>query len=171
MLRHSAVRLGWRPKAYIQKVMPLLSGRAKVEFKLARRRVLGRLRRATNSRLQSDRFMNNSIRRAGINAAAREHGTDYARVTTDLARQDVAVHPAALKTLAINEPMSFRAVMELIASGIAPPTPPSEKPKEQLSMSEQLDKDVAAIKAKRSPLAQDTDLRHAWKRFVHETEK
>uniref|UniRef100_A0A7S1PUJ5 Uncharacterized protein n=1 Tax=Neobodo designis TaxID=312471 RepID=A0A7S1PUJ5_NEODS len=171
MLRHSPVCLGWRPKAYVQKVMPLLASRAKVEFKIGRRVVLNRLKRATDKRLTTDKWMRNSVNRAAINAAAREHGSDFPKLTNDLARQDVVLNPTAMKTLAVYEPMSFRAVMELAASGIAPPTPKSQVAKPQRPVLEQLDEDVRRIQATRSAVAADTELRDAWKRYVVEAEK
>jgi ribosomal protein L20 len=170
MLRSSPVALGWKPRRYIERVMPMLNDRAKLERKLAVRKVLGRIRHETNRRNFDDHFMNRSIVRVGVNAAAREHGTDFPKLQHDLARQDVPLFPTTLQTLAIYEPMAFRALCELSASGIHPPTPLSETKKTQLSALEQLNEDVSAIRSHKSPLADEGDLRHVWKRYVKQGE-
>jgi ribosomal protein L20 len=151
--------------------MPLLQGRAKMEKKLAVRRVLGNLRRETNARLEDNKFMGRSIMRASVNAAAREHGTDWGRLRIDLSRQDVTLFPTTLKTLAVYEPMSFRALAELAASGIMPPTPAAAVSKPMRAPLAQLDADVAAIRAHRSSaVSKDDGLRDAWRRYAQEDE-
>lgn len=166
MLRQTTVCCFWRPKGYAQRVQPLLQGRAKFELKFARKKVVQTLMARTMQRTEP--WRDRAIQRAAVNAAAREHGTDWAKFRIDIARQDVVLLPSTLRTLGTLEPMSFRAVAELAASGIAPPTPMSEKVKPQLPVLQQLDDDVRALQSKPSPLAKDGELRKAWKRYVVE---
>ena len=171
MLRCTIPTLSYRPRGWIQRVMPLLPGKAKVEFKFARGKVLNRLKTATLRRKEIDAWTHNDTVKVAVGAAANEHGTSWAALTADLARQNVTLFPTAQRAVAVYEPMSFRALMELAGSGIAPPTPKASVPKPQLAPAAQLDVDVAALqRTKSAALAADRDLRDAWKRYVDPSE-
>ena len=120
MFRRTTVSCGWRPKTLVERVRPILAGRAKVERKLATTVVLNRLRRESTNRWSVLRFQQRNITRVGVNASLREHGADWGHTTNDLARQNVTIFPSALQVLAVYEPMSLRSITELCASGIAP---------------------------------------------------
>jgi hypothetical protein len=163
MLRTTVVALGWRPKTLAQRVKPLLTGRAKVEAKLATRYTIALLRDETHGRLADRKFSSRNITRVNVDAASKEHGTDWAKLRNDASRQNVVLFPTALKAVAMYEPMSFRALCELLSSGIAPPPEASTNPKPQLSSREQLDLDIVSIQKSLSPSI-EIDCQ-SWRRF------
>ncbi len=48
-----------------------------------------------------------------VNAAAREHGMQYSRFVNALGAADIELNRKVLSELAITEPLSFRAVLEV----------------------------------------------------------
>jgi large subunit ribosomal protein L20 len=87
------------------------TGRSKNCFGLALRKVFKKLTYAYRDRKVKKRL----VRRnwiSSINAAVREHGINYSRFICGLTRSNIQVDRKILADLAINEPYSFKSVVE-----------------------------------------------------------
>ena len=87
------------------------TGRSKNCFGLALRKVFMKLRYAYRDRKVKKRLMRRSWIHS-INAAVREHGVSYSRFACGLTRSNIQVDRKILADLAINEPFSFKSVVE-----------------------------------------------------------
>lgn len=87
------------------------TGRSNNCFGLALRRVFKKLTYAYRDRkVKKRRVRRNWIHT--INAAVREHGVSYSRFMCGLTRSNIEIDRKILSDLAINEPFSFKAVVE-----------------------------------------------------------
>ena len=87
------------------------TGRSKNCFGLALRKVFKKLTYAYRDRKVKKRLMRRQWIHS-INAAAREHGVSYSRLQCALTRSNVQLDRKILADLAVNEPFSFKAVIE-----------------------------------------------------------
>ena len=87
------------------------TGRSKNCFGLALRKVFKKLTYAYRDRKVKKRLMRRSWIHS-INAAVREHGVSYSRFACGLTRSNIQVDRKILADLAINEPFSFKSVVE-----------------------------------------------------------
>ncbi len=87
------------------------TGRSNNNYGLALRKVHRALQYAYRDRKVKKRL----VRRQwihSINAAVREHGVNYSRFACGLTRSNIIIDRKILADLAINEPFSFKAVVE-----------------------------------------------------------
>ena len=87
------------------------TGRSNNCFGLALRRVHKSLRYSYRDRKVKKRI----VRRAwihSINGAVREHGVNYSRFICGLTRSNIQIDRKILADLAVNEPYSFKAVVD-----------------------------------------------------------
>ena len=87
------------------------TGRGKNCFGIALRKVYKKLQYAYRDRKVKKRL----VRRAwihSINAAVREHGVNYSRFICGLTRSNIEIDRKILADLAVNEPFSFKSVVE-----------------------------------------------------------
>jgi large subunit ribosomal protein L20 len=87
------------------------TGRSKNCFGLALRKVFKKLTYAYRDRKVKKRLMRRSWIHT-INAAVREHGVSYSRFTCGLTRSNIDLDRKILSDLAVNEPFSFKSVVE-----------------------------------------------------------
>jgi hypothetical protein len=128
MLRYSLLHRNYRAQIELDRVRPLLRGRAKYEKKIGLKKLFFMLRVQTKYRVELRRYKERALTRKNVDAALWEHNASWVTVRNDLARQNVALLPASQKRLALYEPLAFRAVVELCASRIPPPPAPDYKP-------------------------------------------
>ena len=121
MLRQTCVIRGWRAQSELWRARPMLTGRARYEKSLGVREVTLRLTKETRYRTELRSFKNKALIRKNIDAAAVEHGTGWAHIKNDLARQNIALLPTAQRMLAQYEPLAFKSLLELCSSAIPPP--------------------------------------------------
>lgn len=87
------------------------TGRSNNCFGLALRKVFKKLQYAYRDRKVKKRTMRRQWIHS-INAAVREHGVSYSRFICGLNRSNIQVDRKILASLAVNEPFSFKAVIE-----------------------------------------------------------
>lgn len=87
------------------------TGRSNNCFGLALRRVFKKLQYAYRDRKVKKRLVRRNWIHT-INAAVREHGVSYSRFICGLNRSNIQVDRKILSELAINEPFSFKAVVQ-----------------------------------------------------------
>ena len=87
------------------------TGRSNNCFGLALRKVLKKLTYAYRDRKVKKRLMRRQWIHS-INAGVREHGISYSRFTCGLTRSNILLDRKILADLAINEPFSFKSVVE-----------------------------------------------------------
>jgi large subunit ribosomal protein L20 len=86
-------------------------GRGRNCWKIARQRVESALQHAYRGRREKKRVWR-SLAVARSNAAGREHGLPWSRLSHGLRLANVTLNRKSLAELAMNEPLSFRAVVE-----------------------------------------------------------
>ena len=89
------------------------TGRSKNCFGLALRKVFKKLTYSYRDRKVKKRIMRRQWIHS-INSAVREHGVSYSRLVYGLTRSNVQLDRKILADLAINEPYSFKSVVEEI---------------------------------------------------------
>lgn len=124
MLRYTSAALSFRATLELDRIRGLLRGRARLERKIGLKRLFFLLRTQTRYRVEQKSHWERAIVRKNVDSAAQEHGTSWAHLRNDLARQNMMLLPRTQQMLAQYEPLSFRAVVEVCASHIAPPPPP-----------------------------------------------
>lgn len=87
------------------------TGRSKNNYGLALRKVFKKLTYAYRDRKVKKRLMRRQWIHS-INAAVREHGVSYSRFQCGLTRSNIEIDRKILADLAINEPFSFKSVVE-----------------------------------------------------------
>ena len=87
------------------------TGRSKNNYGLALRKVFKKLTYAYRDRKVKKRVMRRQWIHS-INAAVREHGVSYSRFQCGLTRSNIELDRKILSDLAVNEPFSFKAVLE-----------------------------------------------------------
>eukprot|EP00759_Apiculatamorpha_spiralis_P056486 PhF_6_TR8080/c0_g1_i1/m.12500/K02887/RP-L20, MRPL20, rplT; large subunit ribosomal protein L20 len=121
MFRSTPIAHHYNGKKYLFEIASMMTGRARHERKLGHRYIRTHLRVQSNYRAYAKDHFDRARVRSNLQAAYMEHGTDYPKARNDLSRQKILLDHHALSTLAIQEPLAFRSVMELISSGVAPP--------------------------------------------------
>jgi hypothetical protein len=176
MLRSTPIACNWQARRQLERVRPMLMGRAGKERKLGHMLFTQRLRAETTHRVTSLSKTNGSHVRLNVDSALQEHGTDWSKARNDFARQNVALFPRSMQQLAQYEPMSFRALVELSASNIAPPPAPHDASKvapapydPKLNALLELRGDVDRMLRHKSKLqGQADDWMDSWKQFAVE---
>ena len=87
------------------------TGRSKNCYGLALRKVYKKLQYAYRDRKVKKRVMRRNWIQS-INAAVREHGINYSRFLYGVSRSNIELDRKILSDLAVNEPYSFRAVLD-----------------------------------------------------------
>ncbi|GFR53032.1 hypothetical protein Agub_g15724 [Astrephomene gubernaculifera] len=99
-----------------QKILQLASGfrgRARNCIKIARMRVEKGLQHAYVGRKLKKRYWR-SVWIQRINAGTREHGMSYSGFITGLKEENVQLNRKVLSELAMNEPFSFKALVDQV---------------------------------------------------------
>ena len=111
----------WYGQQQFDRMYVNMSNRQGHERKLGHITLQNLIHNESQNKREEDPPRNASVLAVNIQAAANEHGTSQRKLDHDLARQRVHLDKEMLRTLAHFEPMSFRALVELAGSGIAPP--------------------------------------------------
>lgn len=177
MLRVSATRLWWAARKEVDQYRPMLMGRARMERRLGYKQIMFQLRTQCKFRVESKPAVEKQLIRAQADAAAKEQNTDWNAIRNDIARQKVQILPQTQATLAKYEPMAYRAMIELLASGIPPPPKPEHNrmPVEAVTNPgphvAEAELDEAITRLQRTPstisAVAPADLKSSWKRYLH----
>ncbi|KAG8348822.1 hypothetical protein TRVL_00346 [Trypanosoma vivax] len=125
MLRRTLTYHHYRAKLELDRIRGMLRGRARLERKVGLKRLFFLMRTQTRYRVEQQSHWERAIVRKNVDSAAREHGTGWPHLRNEMGRQNVMLLPRTQQILAQYEPLAFRAVVELCASAIAPPPPPT----------------------------------------------
>jgi large subunit ribosomal protein L20 len=87
----------------------------RTSVKRGKQAVTRSLQNAYNDRRNRKRTFR-SLWNTRINAAARQHGTTYSRFIAALKKSDISLDRKILAELAVNEPDSFKAIIEATKS-------------------------------------------------------
>jgi large subunit ribosomal protein L20 len=103
----------WISKKRVFELSKGFRGRAKNTIRIARIRVEKALQHATrHRRARAGEVRRNWIQQ--INAGAREHGLKYSELIHGLKEENIHMNRKMLSDLAINEPYSFKALVDTV---------------------------------------------------------